>query len=46
MEGYHVEGGNRKDVWYSADGVDWTELPMWRPECRLSSGSVSLSLIY
>ena len=26
-------GGNRKDVWYSADGVDWHELPdtPWNP---------------
>ena len=33
MEGYHKEGGNRKDVWYSADGVTWTELPdtPWKP---------------
>jgi len=27
LEGYHQEGGNRKDVWYSSDGVDWRELP-------------------
>lgn len=33
MEGYHKDGGNRKDVWYSADGVNWTELPEtpWKP---------------
>lgn len=33
MEGYHADGGNRKDVWYSADGADWTELPEtpWKP---------------
>ena len=27
LEGYAVASGNRRDVWYSADGVDWTELP-------------------
>ena len=27
MEGWAAESGNRRDVWYSADGVDWTELP-------------------
>jgi len=33
MEGYHIEHGvgilnrgNRKDVWYSSDGVDWHEV--------------------
>lgn len=33
MEGYHKDGGNRKDVWYSSDGVNWTELPNtpWAP---------------
>lgn len=33
MEGYHQDGGNRRDVWYSSDGVAWTELPdtPWRP---------------
>jgi len=33
MEGYHKDGGNRKDVWYSADGVNWTEIPNtpWAP---------------
>ena len=33
MEGYHKDGGNRKDVWYSDDGVNWTELPdtPWKP---------------
>lgn len=33
MEGYHKEGGNRKDVWYSADGEHWTEVPNtpWAP---------------
>ena len=31
MEGYAK--GNRKDVWYSADGVNWYELPdtPWKP---------------
>jgi len=24
---YNKEGGNMKDVWYSADGVHWTEVP-------------------
>jgi len=33
MEGYHVKGGNRKDVWYSADGEKWMEVPNtpWKP---------------
>ena len=33
LEGYAAESGNRRDVWYSADGVDWTELPdtPWAP---------------
>lgn len=33
MEGYHKDGGNRKDVWYSANGVNWFELPEtpWNP---------------
>ncbi|REJ88559.1 MAG: hypothetical protein DWQ29_08455 [Planctomycetota bacterium] len=33
MEGYNVEGGNRNDVWHSADGVNWTEVPNtpWAP---------------
>ncbi len=33
LEGYHQEGGNRKDVWHSADGVKWTEIPNtpWAP---------------
>ncbi|HEY0983022.1 MULTISPECIES: hypothetical protein [unclassified Schlesneria] len=33
MEGYHENGGNRKDVWFSKDGTDWTELPdtPWNP---------------
>ena len=33
MEGYHKGSGNRKDVWYSSDGVTWTELPdtPWKP---------------
>lgn len=33
MEGYHKDGGNRKDVWYSEDGTDWTEVPNtpWAP---------------
>ena len=26
LEGYHQDGGNRQDVWYSADGVTWHEL--------------------
>jgi len=31
MEGWNY--GNRKDVWYSSDGVNWTELPdtPWAP---------------
>ncbi len=33
LEGYHRDGGNRSDVWYSSDGVDWREVPdtPWRP---------------
>jgi len=33
LEGYHQEGGNRNDVWYSEDGAMWQELPEtpWRP---------------
>lgn len=33
MEGYHVQGGNRNDVWYSTDGKDWIELSgtPWKP---------------
>ncbi|MCX7424957.1 MAG: hypothetical protein NTW96_04930 [Planctomycetia bacterium] len=34
MEGYNgTLGGNRKDVWYSENGVDWTEVPNtpWAP---------------
>jgi hypothetical protein len=27
LEGYHAKGGNRKDVWHSADGVHWEEVP-------------------
>ncbi len=26
MEGYYKDSGNRKDVWYSEDGKNWTEL--------------------
>ena len=33
MEGYNKQGGNRNDVWYSADGVIWNELSNtpWAP---------------
>jgi hypothetical protein len=33
MEGYHVKGGNRNDVWHSADGETWHEVPNtpWKP---------------
>ena len=33
LEGYHKDGGNRKDVWYSTDGVGWREVPNtpWKP---------------
>lgn len=33
MEGCRTDCGNRKDVWYSPDGVNWTELPdtPWAP---------------
>jgi hypothetical protein len=27
LEGYNAAGGNRKDVWYTADGVNWYEVP-------------------
>lgn len=27
LEGYHKNGGNRNDVWYSEDGKNWIELP-------------------
>lgn len=33
LEGYHKSSGNRNDVWYSDNGVDWQELPEtpWKP---------------
>lgn len=33
LEGYNAAGGNRKDVWHSADGVHWHEVPNtpWKP---------------
>jgi hypothetical protein len=33
LEGYSEPAGNRNDVWYSADGVDWHEVPgtPWKP---------------
>ena len=33
LEGYNREGGNRKDVWHSTDGVNWHEVPNtpWKP---------------
>ncbi len=33
LEGYNAASGNRRDVWYSADGVNWHELPdtPWAP---------------
>jgi hypothetical protein len=33
LEGYSAGRGNRNDVWYSADGVNWYELPKtpWAP---------------
>lgn len=33
LEGYNKAGGNRKDVWYSADGANWYEVPdtPWKP---------------
>lgn len=33
MEGYNKESGNRNDVWYSPNGVDWHEVPdtPWLP---------------
>ena len=33
MEGHGKTEGNMRDVWYSADGMDWRELPdtPWNP---------------
>jgi hypothetical protein len=33
FEGYHRNGGNRKDLWHSGDGVIWHELTdtPWNP---------------
>lgn len=33
LEGWHEQGGNRSDVWHSADGATWEELPdtPWTP---------------
>ena len=33
LEGYYKEGGNRKDAWYSGDGLNWYEVPNtpWAP---------------
>jgi len=33
LEGYNASSGNRKDVWYSSDGVTWHEVPNtpWKP---------------
>ncbi len=33
LEGYHADGGNRRDVWHSKDGVNWAEVPNtpWHP---------------
>ena len=33
LEGYNRDGGNRKDVWHSKDGVNWQEVPNtpWKP---------------
>jgi hypothetical protein len=33
MEGYNARGGNRKDVWYSQDGINWYEVAdtPWNP---------------
>ncbi len=33
LEGYAQPGGNRRDVWYSQDGVNWYEVPdtPWKP---------------
>jgi len=33
LEGYAAASGNRKDVWYSADGANWYEVPAtpWKP---------------
>lgn len=33
LEGYSLQPGNRQDVWHSADGVHWSEVPdtPWKP---------------
>ena len=33
LEGYHMDGGNRNDVWHSSNGIDWEEVPdtPWAP---------------
>lgn len=33
LEGYNQDSGNRKDVWYSSNGVSWDEIPdtPWKP---------------
>ena len=33
LEGYSGDSGNQKDVWYSSDGGNWTEIPdtPWKP---------------
>jgi hypothetical protein len=33
MEGYNVSSGNRNDVWYSKNGINWNEIPgtPWAP---------------
>jgi len=33
LEGYHANGGNRKDVWHSTDGEHWQDVPNtpWAP---------------
>lgn len=39
MEGYHKDGGNRKDVWHSRDGVHWEEVKdtPWKPRHAASA---------
>ena len=38
MEGYNEYGGNRNDVWYSQDGVNWYEVPKTPWKARHAAG--------
>eukprot|EP00913_Durusdinium_trenchii_P022824 g21428.t1 len=43
LEGYHAKGGNRKDVWYSADGENWYEVACESLESRVLLSANALS---